>query len=57
VSKAFTETLPRSPATREVSQTDELASRAQDDAARAAEAAAEAVAEAADAQRPGTPPR
>jgi regulator of protease activity HflC (stomatin/prohibitin superfamily) len=52
VSKAFTETLPRSPATRDVSR-DELASSAQEDAARAAEAAAEAVADAAEAERPG----
>ncbi len=57
VSKAFNETLPRSPATREVSQTDELAAKAAADAAKAADAAAEAVADAADARRPGTPTR
>jgi regulator of protease activity HflC (stomatin/prohibitin superfamily) len=55
VSKAFTEALPKSAATREPSPTDELATQAADDAAQAAEAAAEAVADAADAtpQLPG----
>jgi hypothetical protein len=48
VSRAFTETLPKSAATRELPETDELTARAADDAARAAEAAAEAVADAAD---------
>jgi hypothetical protein len=46
ISKAFTDTLPRSPAVRDTTTTDELSSRAADDAARAAEAAAEAVADA-----------
>ncbi len=53
VSKAFTETLPRSPATRDVNRSDELAARAAADAARAADAAAEAVADAADPDRRG----
>jgi regulator of protease activity HflC (stomatin/prohibitin superfamily) len=48
VSRAFAESLPRSPATRDPSETDELSSKAAADAARAAEAAAEAVADAAD---------
>jgi regulator of protease activity HflC (stomatin/prohibitin superfamily) len=52
VSKAFTEALPQSPATREVTETDELGARAADDAAQAAEAAKEAVADAADADSP-----
>jgi regulator of protease activity HflC (stomatin/prohibitin superfamily) len=53
VSRAFSEALPKSPATREQQPADELTkSRAADDAARAAEAAAEAVADAADAQTP-----
>jgi len=50
VSRAFTEALPKSPATRPAA-TDELASRAADDAAAAASAAAEAVAEAAEPPR------
>jgi regulator of protease activity HflC (stomatin/prohibitin superfamily) len=53
VSRAFAETLPKSPATRDQQPADELTTtRAADDAARAAEAAAEAVADAADAQHP-----
>ncbi len=56
VSRAFTEALPKSPATRPATETDELASRAADDAAAAASAAAEAVAEAAEPPRvPGLP--
>jgi regulator of protease activity HflC (stomatin/prohibitin superfamily) len=56
ISKAFTESLPKSAATRQP-DTDELTSvRAADDAAQAAEAAAEAVADAADAQRRPEPP-
>jgi regulator of protease activity HflC (stomatin/prohibitin superfamily) len=51
VTKAFTENLPRSPAARDTSRSDELISSAQEDAARAAEAAAEAVADAAEADR------
>ncbi|GEL19593.1 SPFH domain-containing protein [Pseudonocardia asaccharolytica] len=51
VSRAFTEALPRSEATREVdAQSSETAARAKRDAARAEEAAAEAVA---DAREPG----
>ncbi|MFY1679800.1 MULTISPECIES: SPFH domain-containing protein [unclassified Streptomyces] len=54
VSRAFTESLPRSPATREVSE-DDTAARAASDSAEAAEAAAEALADAAEADRtPGT---
>nr|CEL17555.1 Putative stomatin/prohibitin-family membrane protease subunit YbbK [Kibdelosporangium sp. MJ126-NF4]CTQ91219.1 Putative stomatin/prohibitin-family membrane protease subunit YbbK [Kibdelosporangium sp. MJ126-NF4] len=49
ISKAFTEALPKSPATRDTSAPDELADEAADDAARAAEAAAAAVADAAEA--------
>ncbi|WP_410645297.1 SPFH domain-containing protein [Amycolatopsis sp. lyj-346] len=49
VSTAFTEALPKSPATRDPAPQDDLAEHATDDAARAAEAAAEAVADAADA--------
>ncbi|HET6703788.1 SPFH domain-containing protein, partial [Amycolatopsis sp.] len=49
VSTAFTEALPKSPATRDLAPQDDLAEHATDDAARAAEAAAEAVADAADA--------
>ena len=49
VSRAFSEQLPRSAATREASSSDELAARASEDAAKAAEAAAEAVADAAQA--------
>jgi regulator of protease activity HflC (stomatin/prohibitin superfamily) len=52
VSRAFTEALPKSPATRELAETDELSTKAADDAARAAEAAAEAVADAADTVAP-----
>lgn len=48
VTRAFSETLPKSGATRTVTPSDELAAKAADDAAKAAEAAAEAVAEAAD---------
>jgi regulator of protease activity HflC (stomatin/prohibitin superfamily) len=48
VSRAFTEALPKSPATRAIT-TEELAARAADDAAQAADAAAEAMADAADA--------
>jgi regulator of protease activity HflC (stomatin/prohibitin superfamily) len=55
VSRAFTEVLPQSPATREASPVEGLSSRAEDDAARAAEAAAAAVADAAEAQ-PSVPP-
>jgi regulator of protease activity HflC (stomatin/prohibitin superfamily) len=47
VSRAFTEALPRSPATRERTASDELAALAAEDAAQAEEAAAEAVADAA----------
>ncbi|MCT2586923.1 SPFH domain-containing protein [Actinophytocola gossypii] len=53
VSKAFTDALPQSPATREPEPVVETSSPAADDAAKAAEAAAEAVADAAEAQRPG----
>jgi regulator of protease activity HflC (stomatin/prohibitin superfamily) len=52
VSKAFTEALPQSPATREVIPEVELTPEAAADAARAADAAAEAVADAAEAQPP-----
>ena len=48
VSKAFAESLPKSPATREVTP-EELTAEAAEDAARAANAAAEAVADAAEA--------
>ncbi|MFL6143689.1 MAG: SPFH domain-containing protein [Labedaea sp.] len=48
VSRAFTEVLPKSSATRAPEPDDGLAAKAADDAARAAAAAAEAVAEAAD---------
>jgi hypothetical protein len=48
VSRAFTEAVPRSPATRELSTSDDLAAQAAKDAALAAEAAAEAVAAAAE---------
>jgi regulator of protease activity HflC (stomatin/prohibitin superfamily) len=51
ISKAFTDTLPRSPATREAPPADVLGARAAEDAAQAAEAAAEAVADAADTTR------
>jgi regulator of protease activity HflC (stomatin/prohibitin superfamily) len=46
VSRAFTEALPKSAATREAEPADELTTQAADDAAQAAEAAAEAVADA-----------
>jgi regulator of protease activity HflC (stomatin/prohibitin superfamily) len=50
VSRAFTESLPRSAATRETtSESDELAAKATDDEAEAAAAAARAVADAAEA--------
>ncbi|MFC0111826.1 SPFH domain, Band 7 family protein [Kibdelosporangium aridum] len=49
ISKAFTEALPKSSATRDIAAPDGLAEQAADDAARAAEAAAEAVADAAEA--------
>src|SRR4051812_15646462 len=52
VSRAFTDALPKSPATRETPPPDALGSQAADDAAQAAEAAAEAVADAADATTP-----
>jgi regulator of protease activity HflC (stomatin/prohibitin superfamily) len=48
VSRAFTEGVPRSPATRDRGSSDELAAQAAEDAAQAAEAAAEAVADAAE---------
>jgi regulator of protease activity HflC (stomatin/prohibitin superfamily) len=47
VSRAFTEAVPRSPAIRDQSSSDELAAQAAEDATRAAQAAAEAVADAA----------
>jgi regulator of protease activity HflC (stomatin/prohibitin superfamily) len=52
VSRAFSESLPKSPATRDTAPPDKNASRAADDAAQAAEAAAEALADAADAETP-----
>jgi hypothetical protein len=57
VTRAFTEALPKSAATRDTSASDDLAAQAADDAARAAEAAADAVAEAAepDGVRQATP--
>jgi regulator of protease activity HflC (stomatin/prohibitin superfamily) len=48
VSRAFTEALPRSTATQDQRPTDEVATRAAEDAAEAEEAAAEAVADAAE---------
>jgi regulator of protease activity HflC (stomatin/prohibitin superfamily) len=48
ISKAFTETLPKSAATLDTAPEAELTGQAADDAARAAEAAAEAVADAAE---------
>jgi hypothetical protein len=51
VSRAFTEAMPRSPATRDQRPTDELAARAAEDAAQAEEAAAEAVTDAAEPDR------
>ena len=50
VTKAFTESLPKSPATRDEAPVVELPQEAAADAARAADAAAKAVADAADAQ-------
>jgi hypothetical protein len=57
VAQAFTQALPKSPATRDAAPTNELATRAAADAAQAAEAAAEAVADASetDGVRPSTP--
>ncbi|HEY0448741.1 SPFH domain-containing protein [Actinophytocola sp.] len=52
VSRAFTDALPKSPATRDTSHDDKISARAADDAAQAAEAAAEAVAAAAETQSP-----
>ncbi|HEV8560055.1 MAG TPA: SPFH domain-containing protein [Actinophytocola sp.] len=51
VSRAFTEALPKSPATRDPETAEELATQAAADAAQAAEAAAEAVANAAETDR------
>jgi regulator of protease activity HflC (stomatin/prohibitin superfamily) len=48
VARAFTEAVPPSPATHERSPSDDLATRAAQDAAQAAKAAAEAVADAAE---------
>ncbi len=48
VSRAFTEAVPPSPATRQRSSSDDLAAQAAKDAAQAAQAAAEAVADAAE---------
>jgi len=50
ISRAFTETLPQSAATRETNPSDEPSTRAAQDAAQAAEAAAEAVANASEAE-------
>jgi hypothetical protein len=56
VSRAFTEAVPRSPATRERTSSDSLAAQAAEDAAQAEEAAAEAVADAAEPEGlPGVP--
>jgi regulator of protease activity HflC (stomatin/prohibitin superfamily) len=53
VSRAFSESLPKSPATRAIPEVDEQATKAAaEDAARAAKAAAEAVADAADTISP-----
>jgi regulator of protease activity HflC (stomatin/prohibitin superfamily) len=52
VSKAFTEALPKSAATREPSVMDKIAEDAAAEVAQAADAAAEAVADAAEAERP-----
>lgn len=63
VSKAFTEQLPRSPATREKPVDDDMTAQAASDTAQAEEAAAEAVADAAKTDRavpkvlPSEPPR
>jgi len=48
VSRAFTEAVPRSPAARERSPSDDLAARAAQDAARPRRPAAKAVADAAE---------
>ncbi|MEU8831732.1 MULTISPECIES: SPFH domain-containing protein [unclassified Streptomyces] len=55
VSRAFSEVLPQSPATRETSSDDRAATQAADDAAQAAEAAAEALADAAEADAGARP--
>lgn len=52
VSKAFAESLPRSPATQPAPSTDDLAAAAAAEVAQAADAAAEAVADAAGAESP-----
>jgi regulator of protease activity HflC (stomatin/prohibitin superfamily) len=52
VTRAFTEALPKSAATRDSAAPEELTASAADDAARAAEAAAKAVADAAKAEQP-----
>lgn len=49
VSRAFTEVLPRSPATRDASSAEDRTTQAANDAAQAAEAAAKALADAAEA--------
>jgi regulator of protease activity HflC (stomatin/prohibitin superfamily) len=54
VSRAFAESLPKSPATREVPVTDEIAEKAAAEVAQAADAAAEAVADAEAAERPNS---
>ncbi|MFG2488997.1 SPFH domain-containing protein [Streptomyces virginiae] len=58
VTRAFSEVLPQSAATRRTSASDDLAVRAAKDAAKAAEAAAEALADAAEADgaTTGSPP-
>jgi len=57
VSRAFTEALPKSAATRETDSSDKPSEEAAEDAARAAEAAAEAVADASEADGiPQIPP-
>ena len=61
VSRAFTEAVPRSPATRQRSPSDDLAAQAAQDAALAAQAAAQAVADAGEPDgirevAPGSPP-
>ncbi|OEJ93410.1 SPFH domain-containing protein [Streptomyces thermolilacinus] len=55
VSRAFSEVLPQSPATRETSSEDRAAAQAADDAAQAAEAAAAALADAAEADPDARP--
>ena len=52
VSKAFAESLPKSPATRQIPEADELTAEAAAEVAQAADAAAEAVADAAEAESP-----